>query len=78
MKVCKPLLLHNRNIFSCLLCIQTDRELSCLLQVSIPCKKKCYRLYGKEGYPLVDIMTGEDEPGPKVNNIHVNAYKYSQ
>ena len=72
-KVCMPLLLHSRNKFSCLLCIQTDRELSCLLQVSIPCKKKCYRLYGKEGYPLVDIMTGEDEPGPKVNNIHVNA-----
>nr|CAB3497545.1 unnamed protein product [Digitaria exilis] len=36
-------------------------------KVSIPCKKKCYRLYGKEGYPLVDIMTGEDEPGPKVS-----------
>ncbi|KAJ1292807.1 hypothetical protein BS78_01G018500 [Paspalum vaginatum] len=35
-------------------------------KVSIPCKKKCYRLYGKEGYPLVDIMTGEDEPGPKI------------
>nr|CAB3492543.1 unnamed protein product [Digitaria exilis] len=35
-------------------------------KVSIPCKKKCYRLYGKEGYPLVDIMTGEDEPGPKL------------
>ncbi|GJM97186.1 hypothetical protein PR202_ga14093 [Eleusine coracana subsp. coracana] len=35
-------------------------------KVSIPCKKKCYRLYGKEGYPLVDIMTGEDEPSPKV------------
>ncbi|KAM3318076.1 hypothetical protein ACQJBY_035669 [Aegilops geniculata] len=35
-------------------------------QVSIPCKKRCYRLYGKEGYPLVDIMTGQDEPSPKV------------
>ncbi|OEL28932.1 Nicotinate phosphoribosyltransferase 1 [Dichanthelium oligosanthes] len=35
-------------------------------KVSIPCKKKCYRLYGKEGYPLVDIMTGEDEPSPKI------------
>jgi hypothetical protein len=43
-----------------------DLNCGCLLQVSIPCKKKCYRLYGKEGYPLVDIMTGEDEPGPKV------------
>ncbi|XP_057871510.2 nicotinate phosphoribosyltransferase 2 [Cryptomeria japonica] len=34
-------------------------------KVSIPCKKRCYRLYGREGYPLVDIMTGEDEPPPK-------------
>ncbi|GFP88222.1 nicotinate phosphoribosyltransferase [Phtheirospermum japonicum] len=35
-------------------------------KVSIPCKKRCYRLYGKEGYALVDIMTGENEPPPKV------------
>lgn len=35
-------------------------------KVSIPCKKQSYRLYGKEGYPLVDIMTGENEPPPKV------------
>ncbi|ESQ46281.1 hypothetical protein EUTSA_v10000109mg [Eutrema salsugineum] len=35
-------------------------------KVSIPCKKRSYRLYGKEGYPLVDIMTGENEPAPKV------------
>ncbi|KAK7252824.1 hypothetical protein RIF29_37044 [Crotalaria pallida] len=35
-------------------------------KVSIPCKKRCYRLYGKEGYPLVDIMTGENEPSPEV------------
>ncbi|XP_047160931.1 nicotinate phosphoribosyltransferase 2-like [Vigna umbellata] len=35
-------------------------------KVTIPCKKRIYRLYGKEGYALVDIMTGEDEPPPKV------------
>lgn len=35
-------------------------------KVSIPCKKRCYRLHGKEGYPLVDIMIGENEPPPKV------------
>uniref|UniRef100_M4DMS3 nicotinate phosphoribosyltransferase n=1 Tax=Brassica campestris TaxID=3711 RepID=M4DMS3_BRACM len=35
-------------------------------KVSIPCKKRTYRLFGKEGYPLVDIMTGENEPPPKV------------
>uniref|UniRef100_A0A0C9S423 Nicotinate phosphoribosyltransferase n=1 Tax=Wollemia nobilis TaxID=56998 RepID=A0A0C9S423_9CONI len=34
-------------------------------KVSIPCKKRCYRLYGREGYPLVDIMTGPDEQPPK-------------
>ncbi|KAG6550176.1 hypothetical protein Mapa_008134 [Marchantia paleacea] len=31
-------------------------------KVTIPCKKQCYRLYGKEGYALVDLMVGEDEP----------------
>ncbi|XP_058091348.1 nicotinate phosphoribosyltransferase 2-like isoform X2 [Magnolia sinica] len=35
-------------------------------KVSIPCKKRCYRLYGREGYPLVDIMSGENEPPPKI------------
>lgn len=35
-------------------------------KVSIPCKKQCYRLYGKEGYALVDLMIGENEPAPKV------------
>ncbi|XP_022863197.1 nicotinate phosphoribosyltransferase 2-like isoform X1 [Olea europaea var. sylvestris] len=35
-------------------------------KVSIPCKKRCYRLYGKDGYSLVDIMIGENEPPPKV------------
>lgn len=34
-------------------------------KVSIPCRKQSYRLYGKEGYPLLDIMTGENEPPPK-------------
>lgn len=37
-----------------------------ITKVSIPCKKRCYRLYGREGYPLVDILTGENEPTPKV------------
>ncbi|MCL7024542.1 hypothetical protein MKW94_001908 [Papaver nudicaule] len=36
-------------------------------KVSIPCKKRCFRLFGKEGYPLVDIMTGVNEPPPKVS-----------
>ncbi|KAL5705673.1 nicotinate phosphoribosyltransferase [Ranunculus cassubicifolius] len=36
-------------------------------KVSIPCKKRCYRLYGREGYPLVDIMTGGNESPPKVS-----------
>ncbi|KAI3813362.1 hypothetical protein L1987_18084 [Smallanthus sonchifolius] len=35
-------------------------------KVSIPCKKRSFRLYGKEGYPLLDIMSGENEPPPMV------------
>ncbi|XP_039117117.1 nicotinate phosphoribosyltransferase 2-like [Dioscorea cayenensis subsp. rotundata] len=35
-------------------------------KVSIPCKKRCYRLYGREGYPLVDIMARDNESPPKV------------
>ncbi|KAL0922826.1 hypothetical protein M5K25_006850 [Dendrobium thyrsiflorum] len=34
-------------------------------KVTIPCKKRCYRLYGREGYALLDLMTGENEAPPK-------------
>lgn len=43
-----------------------------VFQVSIPCKKRCFRLFGKEGYPLVDIMIRENEPTPKVYVISVH------
>ncbi|KAH7285979.1 hypothetical protein KP509_33G053800 [Ceratopteris richardii] len=36
-------------------------------KVTIPCKKEVYRLYGVEGFALVDIMTGIDEPAPKIH-----------
>jgi len=44
------------------------------LQVTIPCKKKCFRLYGREGVPLVDLMIGENEVQPQVIlvNLHVS------
>ncbi|OAY84687.1 Nicotinate phosphoribosyltransferase 2 [Ananas comosus] len=42
-----------------------------IAKVSIPCKKRCFRLYGKEGYPLVDIISGESEPPPKVSAFSV-------
>lgn len=35
-------------------------------KVSIPCKKRCFRLFGREGFPLVDLMAGVNEPPPKV------------
>ncbi|CAN6480308.1 unnamed protein product [Victoria cruziana] len=47
-------------------------------KVSIPCKKKCYRLYGKEGYPLVDIMTGEKESPPKVGERILCRHPFSE
>jgi nicotinate phosphoribosyltransferase len=43
-------------------------------KVTIPCKKKCFRLYGREGVPLVDLMIGENEVQPQVIlvNLHVS------
>jgi nicotinate phosphoribosyltransferase len=35
-------------------------------KVTIPGKKKCYRLYGKIGEPIVDVMLREDEKEPNV------------
>ncbi|MFQ6636523.1 hypothetical protein Gotur_012861 [Gossypium turneri] len=47
-------------------------------KVSIPCKKRCYRLYGKEGYSLVDIMRGENEPCPKVGERILCRHPFSE
>nr|GMC57750.1 nicotinate phosphoribosyltransferase 2-like [Ipomoea batatas] len=47
-------------------------------KVSIPCKKRCYRLYGKEGYPLVDIMTGENELPPRVRERILCRHPFSE
>ncbi|XP_031263743.1 nicotinate phosphoribosyltransferase 1-like [Pistacia vera] len=47
-------------------------------KVSIPCKKRSYRLYGREGYPLVDIMTGENEPPPKVGERILCRHPFSE
>ena len=33
-------------------------------KMTIPGRKAAYRLFGREGYPLVDIMLGVDEPPP--------------
>jgi len=34
-------------------------------KVTIPCKKQAFRLYGREGVALVDLLIGESEPYPK-------------
>lgn len=34
-------------------------------KVTIPCKKQAFRLYGREGVALVDLLIGENEPCPK-------------
>uniref|UniRef100_A0A915BS49 Nicotinate phosphoribosyltransferase n=1 Tax=Parascaris univalens TaxID=6257 RepID=A0A915BS49_PARUN len=36
-------------------------------KITIPGRKRCYRLYGKEGYGICDLMTLEDEPKPIEN-----------
>ncbi|KAF5778883.1 putative nicotinate phosphoribosyltransferase [Helianthus annuus] len=47
-------------------------------KVSIPCKKRSFRLYGKEGYPLLDIMSGENEPPPKVGERILCRHPFSE
>lgn len=36
-----------------------------LQKTSVPSRKKLYRLYNKEGTPVIDLITGYDEPPPK-------------
>uniref|UniRef100_A0A8R1I0W0 Nicotinate phosphoribosyltransferase n=1 Tax=Caenorhabditis japonica TaxID=281687 RepID=A0A8R1I0W0_CAEJA len=36
-------------------------------KITIPGKKKCYRIYGKNGYAILDLMMLENEPEPKPN-----------
>lgn len=47
-------------------------------KVTIPCKKQCFRLYGLQGYALVDIMTGVDEPPPKVGKRILCRHPFSE
>lgn len=47
-------------------------------KVTIPCKKESFRLYGIEGYALVDIMTGEDETPPKVGDRLLCRHPFSE
>ncbi|WKY05549.1 hypothetical protein Q1695_006057 [Nippostrongylus brasiliensis] len=44
--------------------IKLSQEVS---KITIPGRKKCYRLYGKTGYAILDLMTLEDEDEPKAN-----------
>ncbi|BBN19874.1 nicotinate phosphoribosyltransferase [Marchantia polymorpha subsp. ruderalis] len=47
-------------------------------KVTIPCKKQCYRLYGKGGYALVDLMVGDDEPVPKAGERILCRHPFSE
>lgn len=44
--------------------IKLSAEMS---KLTIPGRKLCYRLYGKEGYGICDLMMLEDEEPPKAN-----------
>lgn len=49
-----------------------------LAKVTIPRKKQCYRLYGKEGFALLDLLTGEDEPPPQVGERILCRHAFSE
>lgn len=36
-------------------------------KITIPGKKKCYRIFGKDGFALLDLMMLEDEPEPQTD-----------
>ncbi|CAD5218822.1 unnamed protein product [Bursaphelenchus okinawaensis] len=38
-----------------------------VVKVTIPGRKQCYRLYGKAGFAILDLMLTEDEPAPEPN-----------
>lgn len=45
-------------------CIKISLDMD---KVTIPRKKELFRIYGREGYALLDIMQGSDEELPKIN-----------
>ncbi len=45
-------------------CIKLSEEFQ---KVTFPGRKDAYRLYDKEGCPLVDLLTRADEPPPGIN-----------
>ncbi|PIO75401.1 hypothetical protein TELCIR_02555 [Teladorsagia circumcincta] len=44
--------------------IKLSQEVS---KITIPGRKKCFRLYGKTGYAILDLLMLEDEAEPKAN-----------
>ncbi|KAH7637443.1 nicotinate phosphoribosyltransferase isoform X1 [Dermatophagoides farinae] len=44
-------------------CIKISLDLA---KVTIPCRKNVYRIYGREGYALLDLLTGTNEEEPKI------------
>lgn len=47
-------------------------------KVTIPCRKEAYRLYGREGYALVDLLMLPDEQPPKVGDRLLCRHPFNQ
>lgn len=44
-------------------CIKISLDLA---KVTIPSRKNVYRIFGREGYALLDLLTGSHEQQPKI------------
>jgi len=49
-----------------------------LAKVTIPCKKQVFRLYGREGVALVDLLIGQNEPAPKAGERILCRHPFSE
>jgi nicotinate phosphoribosyltransferase len=49
-----------------------------LAKATIPCRKEVYRLLGREGWPIADLLTGSEEPAPRAGERTLCRHPYEE